>query len=227
MAVRLVALRLVLRDELERRCRLRSSRGARGRCGMNIGMLPETSGCAAIIGWRASSSLARVGALLGLGQQRVEILADRRSAAWAAAAPAGAAPAAACASPLEVVARGERSGDGRTARRQESSSPPRLSPRRDGGETPNIGLRRLAQAGGRRLLGPLAAALAARAHLRRAGRRLERRRRRLAGSDARGARLRDLVGVLGGRGHAPNMASPAARSSSVGPAGPERKDVNA
>ena len=141
-------------------------------------------------------------ALLRLGQQRVEILADRRPA-HGRQRPLLAQRRQRLVRLFQVIARPVRRlraqlhlATGRQRRRQRTDA--------------EVGLRRLAHAGGGRLLGPLASALAARTHFRRAGRRLERRRRRLAGPDARGARLGDPVGVLGGRGHGPNMASPAA-----------------
>ena len=141
-------------------------------------------------------------ALLRLGQQRVEILADRRPA-HGRQRPLLAQRRQRLVRLFQVIARPARRL--RAQLHLATGRQPGVS-----GPTPKSACGASLMPGGGRLLGPLASALAARAHFRRAGGRLERRRRRLAGPDARGARLGDLVWVLGGRGHAPNMASPAA-----------------
>ncbi len=71
MAVRLIALGLELRGEHEPWPPSDFS-GRGGRCGMNIGMPPETSGWAAIIGWRAMIALSPLRALVGPDKQGLE-----------------------------------------------------------------------------------------------------------------------------------------------------------
>ncbi len=158
--------------------------------------------------------------LVGFGQERVEILADR--------CPAHGRQRSLLAQRrqrlvrlLQIIARAA----GRLRAQLHLAAGCQRRLQRPDAE---IGLRGLAHAGGRRLLGPPASAFAACAHLRRAGGCFQRRRRRLAGSDARGARLGGPSGSLGG-GAMPRIWRALGRSAqalSVQRHGRE-KDVNA
>ena len=143
---------------LKRDAAFATSRAARGRCGMNSGMVPETSGC---VGdhrlLAAAPRVARSERSCGLGQQRVE-----RTPSCLPTLRDGRGP---------VLRSAGRVGE--AARRNEGR------------------LWRLGEGAG----------------LRRAAGGLSRRRGRLAGFAARGARLRGRIGLgLRGAGHAPNMA---------------------